>query len=42
MVLEDFPRLVSKFKKFVIGLSGGQDSVASTFIIKSRLVTVRM
>ena len=35
MVLEDFPRLVSKFKKFVIGLSGGQDSVAVLHLLSS-------
>ena len=35
MVLEDFPRLVTKFKKFVIGLSGGQDSVAVLHFLSS-------
>lgn len=35
MVLEDFPKLVSKFKKFFIGLSGGQDSVALLHLLSS-------
>ena len=35
MVLEDFPRLATKFKKFVIGLSGGQDSVAVLHLLSS-------
>ncbi|MDA9718783.1 tRNA lysidine(34) synthetase TilS [Betaproteobacteria bacterium] len=33
--MEDFPRLVSKFKKFFIGLSGGQDSVALLHLLSN-------
>ena len=41
MVLEDFPRLASQFKKFVIGLSGGQDSVAVLHLLSSLRLTNR-
>tara|TARA_B100000035_G_scaffold241928_1_gene210415 strand:- start:294 stop:1310 length:1017 start_codon:yes stop_codon:yes gene_type:complete len=41
VVLEDFPRLVSKFKKFVIGLSGGQDSVAVLHLLSSLRLSKR-
>ncbi len=34
VVLEDFPNLARKYKKFVIGLSGGQDSVAILHALK--------
>ena len=34
MVLEDFPNLTRKFNKFVIGLSGGQDSVAVLHLLQ--------
>lgn len=34
MVLEDFPKLAKKFSRFVVGLSGGQDSVAILHFLK--------